>query len=82
MVYALFPECNISVHIFNGKQNQNTVFAVGKSIVNRSCPIDVGAMMYEYAGGGHMNAGTCQVDNDKAAETLDSIIAKIKELEA
>ncbi len=82
MVYALFPECNISVHIFNGKQNQNTVFAVGKSIVNRSCPIDVGAMMYEYAGGGHMNAGTCQVDNDKAGEALDSIIAKIKELEA
>ncbi len=82
MVYALFPECNISVHIFNGKQNQNTVFAVGKSIVNRSCPIDVGAMMYEYAGGGHMNAGTCQVDNDKAPATLDSLVAKIKELEA
>lgn len=80
MIYALFPECSSSVHIFYGKQNQNTVFAVGKSIINRSCPIDVGAMMYEYAGGGHMNAGTCQVDNDKAQETLDSIIAKIDEL--
>ena len=80
MVYAMFPEANISVHILNGKQNLNTVFAVGKSIINRSCPIDVGAMMYEYGGGGHMNAGTCQVDNDKADETLYSLLAKIKEL--
>lgn len=82
MIYALFPECNVSIHIFDGKQKQNTVFAVGKSIVNRSCPIDIGAMMYEYQGGGHMNAGTCQVDNDKADETLKSIIEKIKKLEA
>jgi len=81
MVYALFPECNVSVHIFYGKQKQNTVFAVGKSIINRSCPIDIGAMMYDYAGGGHMNAGTCQVDNDKADEALNSIIDKINELE-
>ena len=80
MVYALFPEANISIHVFNGKQNMNTVFAVGKSIINRSCPIDVGAMMYEYEGGGHMNAGTCQVDNDKAEETLQSLINKINQL--
>lgn len=82
MVYALFPECNISIHIFGGKQNQNTVFAVGKSIVNRSCSIDVGALMYEYAGGGHLNAGTCQVDNADADKTLASLIDKIKELQA
>ncbi len=79
MVYALFPECNVSIHTFYGKQKQNTVFAVGKSIINRSCPIDVGALMYEYQGGGHINAGTCQVNNDKAQETLDSLIYKIKE---
>ena len=82
MVYALFPECTLSIHTFYGKQNQNTVFAVGKSIINRSCKIDIGAMMYEYAGGGHVNAGTCQVDNDKSQETLDNILARIKELEA
>ena len=63
----------------NGKQNQNTVFAVGKSIVNRSCPIDIGAMMFEFDGGGHMNAGTCQVDNNNASETLKNLIDKIKE---
>ena len=82
MIYAMYPQVNVSIHILNGKQNLNTVFAVGKSIINRSCPIDVGAMMYEYEGGGHINAGTCQVDNDKAEETLQSIINKIKELSA
>ncbi len=81
MVYALHPECNISIHILNGKQNQNTVFAVGKSIVNRSCTIDIGALMYEYQGGGHMNAGTCQIDNEKANEVLEDIINRIKEFE-
>lgn len=82
MVYALFPDCNISIHTFYGKQNQNTVFAIGKSIINRSCPIDVGAMMYEFGGGGHMNAGTCQVENDKAEEVLNKIIDKINTIES
>ena len=82
MVYALFPECNVSVHIFYGKEKKNTVFAVGKSIINRSCTIDIGAMMYGYEGGGHMNAGTCQVENDKADDTLNSILTEINELEA
>ncbi|MBQ3642597.1 exopolyphosphatase [bacterium] len=80
MVYALFPECNISIHYINGKKNQNISFAVGKSILNRTCPIDIGAMLYEFGGGGHINAGTCQVDYDKAEETLKKIINKIKEL--
>ncbi len=81
MVYALFPKCNISIHAFHGKGNQNTVFAVGKSIINRSCPIDIGALMYEYDGGGHMNAGTCQVDNDKADRILNEIIDRINVIE-
>ena len=78
MVYALFPECNTSVHIFNGKQNQNVVFAVGKSIINRSCTIDIGAMMYEFAGGGHINAGTCQVETDQADNVLATLLERIK----
>lgn len=81
MVYAQNPDCNISVHVFWGKQKQNTVIAVGKSIVNKSCPVNIGALMFEYGGGGHPNAGTCQIENDKADEVLKEIIAKIKELD-
>ena len=80
MLYALYPECNMSMHVIWGKQNQNTVFAVGKSIFDRSAATDIGALMLSYGGGGHRNAGTCQVDNDKAPvvqqELIDYITAE------
>jgi nanoRNase/pAp phosphatase (c-di-AMP/oligoRNAs hydrolase) len=34
-------------------------------------------LMLTYGGGGHANAGTCQVDNDRAAEVLQQLIGKI-----
>lgn len=74
MVYALYPECNISIHMMWGKQQQNSVFAVGKSVLNRSCPINIGELMLRYEGGGHLNAGTCQIDNDQAAEVKQELI--------
>jgi nanoRNase/pAp phosphatase (c-di-AMP/oligoRNAs hydrolase) len=77
MVYALFPQTNISIHVLWGLQQQNTVFATGKSITNRSSNTDIGALMLAYGGGGHANAGTCQVDNDRAAEVLQQLIGKI-----
>jgi nanoRNase/pAp phosphatase (c-di-AMP/oligoRNAs hydrolase) len=77
MIYALFPETNISIHVMWGVQKQNTVFATGKSILDRSSKTNVGELMLEYGGGGHHAAGTCQVANDKAAETLDALIKRI-----
>ena len=35
-LYALFPQCNISIHVLWGLRQQNTVFATGKSILDRS----------------------------------------------
>lgn len=77
MIYALYPECNISIHVIWGLKKQNTVFAVGKSIVNRSSNTNIGELMLQNGGGGHRNAGTCQVDNDKADEVLQELIEKI-----
>lgn len=77
MVYALFPHTNISIHVLWGLQQQNTVFATGKSITNRSANTDIGALMLTYGGGGHANAGTCQVDNDRATDVLQQLIGKI-----
>ncbi len=77
IVYALFPDTNISIHVLWGLKNQNTVFATGKSILNRSSKTNVGALMLEYGGGGHENAGTCQVDNDKAVQVMGELIARI-----
>lgn len=77
MIYALFPQTNISIHLLWGLQKQNTVFATGKSILDRSSKTDIGELMLQYGGGGHHAAGTCQIDNDKAAEVLQILIAKI-----
>jgi nanoRNase/pAp phosphatase (c-di-AMP/oligoRNAs hydrolase) len=77
MIYALYPETNISIHILWGVQKQNTVFATGKSILDRSCQINIGWLMLEYGGGGHHAAGTCQVDNDQAASILQELIERI-----
>ena len=35
--------------------------------------------MLEYGGGGHMSAGTCQVDNDKADDIVAEITERLKE---
>ena len=77
MIYSLFPECNISIHVLWGKQRQNTVFTIGKSILDRSCPTDIGALCLEYGGGGHPAAGTCQIQHEDAERSLDEIIARI-----
>lgn len=77
MLYAIYPECNISMHVLWGLKQQNTVFAVGKSIVNRSSSVNIGSLMLEYGGGGHENAGTCQILNDKADMVCEELIEKI-----
>src|SRR3954453_1656340 len=69
-VYALYPQTTVSVHIIPGRANLNTVLAVGKSIVNRSSGYDIGAAMLRHGGGGHANAGTCQVAHEDAESVL------------
>ncbi|QNM96621.1 exopolyphosphatase [Chitinimonas koreensis] len=77
MIYALFPETNISIHVLWGRDKQNTVFAIGKSILDRSSTTNVGELCLQYGGGGHGAAGTCQVENEDAAKVLGELIAKI-----
>lgn len=76
-IYALFPQCNISVHVLWGLRRQNTAFAIGKSIIDRSSRTDVGALCLRYGGGGHHAAGTCQVDLGATALVLDELITAI-----
>jgi nanoRNase/pAp phosphatase (c-di-AMP/oligoRNAs hydrolase) len=77
MIYALFPQCRISMHVLWGLKRQNTVFAIGKSIVDRSSPVDVGALCLNYGGGGHRAAGTCQVENPSAAAVMAELIEEL-----
>ena len=77
MIYAMYPEAEISVHIAWGFQKQNTAVMIGKSIVNRASNFDIGALCLKYGGGGHRNAGTCQLDNDTVDSQLPEIIAEL-----
>ena len=79
MIYALFPDTNISIHVMWGLNKLNTVFATGKSIINRSSNTDIGDLMLKYSGGGHANAGTCQVDNEDAERVLGELTKQINE---
>ncbi|MGK2854722.1 MAG: hypothetical protein ACSLE3_11585 [Microbacteriaceae bacterium] len=78
MVYALFPDARVSVHVIWGRNRQNTVLAVGKSILDRTSTADIGSVMLRYGGGGHVAAGTCQVDHEKAPEVLAEVIAAMR----
>lgn len=77
VIYALFPQCNISIHVMWGLKKQNTVFATGKSIFDRSSKTNVGELMLKYNGGGHHAAGTCQVPHENNQACLADLIAKI-----
>ena len=76
-IYALFPQCNISIHAMWGFQRQNIVFATGKSIFDRSSKTNVGDLMLTYQGGGHDAAGTCQIATTDAEKVLAQLITAI-----
>jgi nanoRNase/pAp phosphatase (c-di-AMP/oligoRNAs hydrolase) len=78
MIYALFPDTNVSIHVLWGVQKQNTVLAIGKSIFNRTSKTDIGPLCLKYGGGGHAAAGTCQIANDKAEAVLKEVVAQIQ----
>ena len=79
MVYALYPETEISVHVAWGFKKQNTAVMIGKSIVNKKSNADIGALCLSHGGGGHKNAGTCQLDNDKVDDLLPGIVKALND---
>jgi nanoRNase/pAp phosphatase (c-di-AMP/oligoRNAs hydrolase) len=78
MIYALYPEARVSIHIIWGRQKLNTVFACGKSILDRTSPVDIGEVMLRYGGGGHQAAGTCQIPHEDSERVLTEITQALK----
>ncbi len=81
VIYAMNPECTVSMHVLWGLRQQNTVFTIGKSIFNRSSRLDIGSLCLEYGGGGHQNAGTCQVANEVCETAQQELIERITEFD-
>jgi len=78
MIYALFPEQNVSIWITWGREKKNISIAAGYSTVNKTCKADIGALMLSCGGGGHKQVGTCQVDVDEFDKVLAKIIDRLK----
>jgi nanoRNase/pAp phosphatase (c-di-AMP/oligoRNAs hydrolase) len=53
------------------------VFAIGKLIFDRNSKTHIGELILGYHVGGHHAAGTCQVGNDSAEQTLKELISQI-----
>ena len=82
LIYALFPQCSVSIHTMWGLKQQNTVLAIGKSIVDRSSDSNIGELCLKHGGGGHKAAGTCQIENSWAEKILGDVIALMHDDEA
>ena len=80
MIYSLYPECNLSVWIVSGKGGEGCSCAVGYSILNRTCEVNVGSLMLKYGGGGHKAVGTCQFYSDEMDAKLEQLLNEISEL--
>lgn len=74
LVYALFPECNVSIHLLRSRVPETTVMAMGKSILNRSNPVDIGDLCLQHGGGGHAAAGTCQIPSSATDELVPAVV--------
>ena len=80
IVFTMFPEANVEVRLLRGKAG-NSVVAVGHSIFNRTCDVNVGEMLSEYGGGGHRGAGTAQLPLEIADVSIKAIVDRLKKNE-
>lgn len=80
MIYSMYPEQNISAWIVSGRGGMGCSAAVGYSILNKTCTVDVGSLMLKYNGGGHKKVGTCQFSNENMESELPKMLAELKSL--
>lgn len=80
MIYSMFPEQNISAWIVNGRGGHGCSAAVGYSIINKTCDVNVGSLMLKYNGGGHKKVGTCQFSDDNMETDLPKMLAELCEM--
>lgn len=79
VLYTMFPTANISIQVMWGFQRQNIVMTCGHSIINRTSKTDVGNLMLQHGGGGHLAVGTCQVPEEKAEQVLEELIVRMNQ---
>ncbi len=77
LVYALYPQVNVSVRIQWGPRKEFAMMTIGHSIFNRTCKSNVGELAARYGGGGHAGAGSVPLIED-AEQQIQMVLAELK----
>jgi len=83
LIYSMFPETNVSVKIRCADNNEKKfIVAIGHSIFNQTCNVNVGKLLKKFNGGGHKGAGACSImeEESKKIEEILKILSKNENL--
>jgi hypothetical protein len=77
LVYALFPEVNVSARVHWGPNRTFPMLLLGHSIFRRTCKTNVGELAARYGGGGHKGAGSIPLMADPDQQ-IAMVIGELK----
>ena len=77
LVYALFPEVNVSARIHWGPNRTFPMLLLGHSIFNRTCRTNVGELAARYGGGGHKGAGSIPLI-EEPEQQIQMVVGELK----
>lgn len=77
MVYALYPQANVSVRLQWGPNKEYVMMTLGHSIFNRTCRTNVGDLAARYGGGGHPGAASVPLIDDPDIQ-IQMIVSELK----
>ncbi len=78
LVYALFPDANVSLRLHWGPGRRFVVAAMGHSIFNRTCQTDLGELAERNGGGGHRRAASTPLGLDNVEVKIGAIVAELR----
>jgi nanoRNase/pAp phosphatase (c-di-AMP/oligoRNAs hydrolase) len=77
LIYALYPQANVSVRVHWGPARAHVMALLGHSVFDRTCRTNVGDLAARYGGGGHRGAGSIPLRED-ADQQIRMIVAELK----
>jgi hypothetical protein len=79
LVYAVFPDANVSLRLHWGPRRSTVIAVIGHSIFNRTCTTDVGELAARFGGGGHRGAGSIPLEPETADDVARTLVDELRE---
>lgn len=82
-VYSLFPDSMVAIKLrYASEDREKVIISVGHSIFNPICKVNVGEMLSNFGGGGHVGAGATTVNMNHADSVLKAIVEILQKNQA